>query len=115
MNFNVTKFYVEILYGKRSCYPSKARRIFIYPIRFLAKKEKKRKNERKKERLLLRISVRTEDGSDEFLVRSIRPFNKGDRVGPICSRTVKLDGRKRAEGDRLSTLVTRPSEYHRLR
>lgn len=76
MNFNVTKFYVETLHRRRIYCPSKARRIFIYPIRFSSKKEKE---EKKKGRFLLRIRVRREDGSDEFLVRSIPTFNKGDR------------------------------------
>lgn len=52
MNFNVTKFYVEILYGKLSIENT------TNLSDFLAK--------RKKERFLLRIGARREDGSDEF-------------------------------------------------
>lgn len=33
------------------------------------------------------------------------PLNKGNRVGPVCSTMVRLDGRKGKEGVRLSMLV----------
>lgn len=76
MNFNVTKFYVEILYGKLSI-----ENTTNLSDSFLSKKRERKKGS------FFELAPEGRMDPTNFSVRSIRPFNEGDRVGPIRSRT----------------------------
>lgn len=76
MNFNVTKFYVEILYGKLSI-----ENTANLSDSFLGEKRER------KEGSFFELAPEGRMDPTNFSVRSIRPFNEGDRVGPIRSRT----------------------------